>query len=598
MNCPKCGADMIKGRKGWVCEECGERVSSGHDAYDAMRVDSSLDSALASQQHVTSLREGRYAVTETLGQGGMGVVYRAIDTQLKRPVAIKGIQPGLLGIASAEQRFLREAQAVAGLDHPNIIRIYDFFAEGEFCYIVMEFFEGISIASYIAQAGPPGDAKIRALFDQITSALATVHRHGLVHRDIKPSNILVDARGHTKLIDFGLVRGEGALVTKTGTYLGTPGYTAPEQEMDAASADHRADIYSLGAVLYFCVTGGKHPPRVLLPEGIPARYRAAVVTCLASGREDRFADVGELRRALGIDAIQAPPPPPLTPPPAGRVIPVLPEARPTPAAQPPAGPGASRLFDAQQPPSTLFDTEDHARLWDVSYPFLWFLGLLSLWAYAFQRMFASLAMLNEKIARDFRDLLGGDAGLQPVGPRTRRGAYGAVALGFGLAVVSFMLSSFCEMRWLSRGDFEDFAGPLLVLTGVFYLAIHAGLAGWLRALQACERTLLQQCVDALHQATGRLDLGVGAERVRYWRRVWCLLAAQVFLSWLPCWVFGVAAGGPITVVFLFVLTFHSGGMAFFLFPLRKYAQVAQEARRELQATLEDSGRTRLMPTPS
>jgi serine/threonine protein kinase len=202
-----------------------------------------------------------YEVTEVLGRGGMGLVLKAFDRGLKRPVAIKVLARDLAGDPVARQRFAREAQAAAGVRHEQVITIH---AVGEvrgLPYFVMEYVEGGSLQDYLDCNGPPDWRVIARLGAEIASGLAATHAHGLIHRDIKPSNILLEpaddpgALGSAKIGDFGLVRaGDDARLTRTGVISGTPMYMAPEQAL-CRNLDARADLFSLGSVLYALCTG-------------------------------------------------------------------------------------------------------------------------------------------------------------------------------------------------------------------------------------------------------------------------------------------------------------------------------------------------------
>jgi formylglycine-generating enzyme required for sulfatase activity len=303
MNCPNCNSEMIKGRKGWMCEDCGERVSTV--AEDITRVSTTATQELPSlvdddtiRDDIRSLQVGRYSIVEVLGKGGMGVVYRALDTKLRRNVAIKGMLPELMGSDRSEQRFMREAQAIAGIDHPGVIRVLDWFSEGGANFMVLECFQGLSLSEYVGGIENAASHDFLPIFTQILDALGVVHDKALVHRDLKPSNVLIDKKERIKLIDFGLVKGGGSLVSVSGKYLGTPGYTSPEQEIDSAMADARSDIYSMGGLIYYCATKGKHPPRVIFPHSVPGRYRDVILKCLSENKENRFANTLALREAL------------------------------------------------------------------------------------------------------------------------------------------------------------------------------------------------------------------------------------------------------------------------------------------------------------
>jgi tetratricopeptide (TPR) repeat protein len=192
----------------------------------------------------------RYRIDSQLGEGGMGVVYGAHDTLLQRPVAIKTLSPTFLGPDGA-RRFLREAQAVARLNHPHIVSIYDAVEEGGTFAIVMERVEGKTLRETM----PVPVDRLIEITRQILQALEFAHGQGIVHRDIKPENIIITIDGTAKLMDFGLARSEGrSRMTQTGMIVGTVAYLAPEQAL-GGQVDARSDLYSLGAVLYEAVAG-------------------------------------------------------------------------------------------------------------------------------------------------------------------------------------------------------------------------------------------------------------------------------------------------------------------------------------------------------
>jgi len=195
-----------------------------------------------------------YRILEKLGQGGMGVVYKAEDTKLRRTVALKFLGPQVLGSEEARTRFLHEAQAAAGLDHPNICTIHEIGeAEGQ-TFIVMAFVEGKSLKECLA-AGPLQLSEVLDFSIHAAEGLLQAHEKGIVHRDIKSSNIMVSRSGQITIMDFGLATStEQTQLTKTGTTLGTVAYMSPEQAR-GEPVDHRADIWSLGVVLYEMIAG-------------------------------------------------------------------------------------------------------------------------------------------------------------------------------------------------------------------------------------------------------------------------------------------------------------------------------------------------------
>jgi hypothetical protein len=198
-------------------------------------------------------------ILELLGRGGMGTVYRARQTNLDRPVALKILSPHLVQDPGFIERFTREARMMARLSHPNIVAVYDFGQAGGHCYLVMELVDGVNLREAIAaQAITPDQAL--AIVPKICDALQYAHDQNVIHRDIKPENILIGRRDEVKIADFGLAKllnSAGQDVSLTGTHqvLGTRNYMAPEQIERPGSVDHRADIFSLGVVFYELLTG-------------------------------------------------------------------------------------------------------------------------------------------------------------------------------------------------------------------------------------------------------------------------------------------------------------------------------------------------------
>jgi serine/threonine protein kinase len=263
----------------------------------------------------------QYLIEREIGRGGMAVVYRAVDTRLNRPVAIKVLPPDVAFNQNVRERFIREAQTAAQLSHPNIVPIYSVEAkdDGSLAYFVMAYVDGESLGVRLTREGAwPIDRAVRVLRD-VADALAYAHARGVVHRDIKPDNILIDrASGRPMVTDFGIARamaGETRL-TVTGVAVGTPAYMSPEQALGEREVDGRSDLYSLAVVGYHMLTGEtpfkavntpamlvKHvserprPVRERRPE-VPAYLAVAIDRALSKRPEDRWADAAEFRDAL------------------------------------------------------------------------------------------------------------------------------------------------------------------------------------------------------------------------------------------------------------------------------------------------------------
>jgi serine/threonine-protein kinase len=271
-------------------------------------------------------RFGQYRLKERLGGGGMGEVYLAEHVLLRRPCALKLIRPERAGDREALRRFEREVQATAALTSWHTVEIYDYghSADGTF-YYVMEYLPGLSLEQLVKRDGPLAPARAVRLLRQLCSALREAHAAGLVHRDLKPGNVIVGDRGGqrdvAKLLDFGLVRACGPAddpkrLTRERTILGTPAFMSPEQAAGEGDVDARSDLYSLGAVTYFLLTGrppfvrptavqtlAAHlgdPPAPLadVRPDVPADVQAVVMRCLEKAPSRRFATAAELDEAL------------------------------------------------------------------------------------------------------------------------------------------------------------------------------------------------------------------------------------------------------------------------------------------------------------
>jgi serine/threonine protein kinase len=243
-------------------------------------------------------------VMEPLGHGGMGVVCKARQVKLDRPVAVKLIRPEVAENPDFFDRFSREVRAMARLSHPNIVTIYDFGEAGGIFHIVMELVEGINLRSMIDRG--PLEAKVALVIAmQICDALRYAHKSGIVHRDIKPENVLIDGVRGVKLVDFGLAKllspGSNEGRTTTRHVLGTPFYMAPEQIERPREVDHRADIYAVGVLLYEMLAGivpyGRYES---LSEKVDCEDEIDEIVDKALARKpaDRYDSVGDLRHNL------------------------------------------------------------------------------------------------------------------------------------------------------------------------------------------------------------------------------------------------------------------------------------------------------------
>ncbi|HMP77870.1 MAG TPA: serine/threonine-protein kinase [Pirellulaceae bacterium] len=252
-------------------------------------------------RHFPQLRD-----IEFIGQGGMGAVYKANQPNLDRAVAIKILSPRFAMDPSFAERFSREARTLARLTHQNIINVYDFGQQGDLYYLVMEYVDGVNLREAM-RAGAMTPAQALAIVPQVCEALQYAHDEGIIHRDIKPENILIDRKGRVKIADFGLAKmveaGVDQAWTLTGSrqVLGTLNYMAPEQIEQPSKVDHRADIYSLGVVLYELLTGELPLGRFPLPSErgkSPADLDHVVLRTLEKEPDRRYQRASEVRTAV------------------------------------------------------------------------------------------------------------------------------------------------------------------------------------------------------------------------------------------------------------------------------------------------------------
>ncbi len=225
------------------------------EPFEAVRADALIGRVL----------DDRYKVESVLGEGGMGMVFKGLQTSVQRPIALKTLHPQLAMAPAFFERFKREAETASRLHHPNIITIYDFGRTSDgLCYFVMELLDGESLRQRVKRDGPLSLRSAAALIEQVAAGVSHAHHHRVVHRDLKPHNIMlarVDGDEYVKVLDFGLVKAveqeEEEQLTSTGQVLGTPQYMPPEQAGGEA-VDQRSDLYALTAVFFYCLTG--HSP--------------------------------------------------------------------------------------------------------------------------------------------------------------------------------------------------------------------------------------------------------------------------------------------------------------------------------------------------
>ncbi|MGA0106466.1 MAG: Stk1 family PASTA domain-containing Ser/Thr kinase [Ilumatobacteraceae bacterium] len=261
----------------------------------------------------------RYEIGKRIGRGGMAEIFQARDILLDRPVAMKVLFPEFATDPAFVERFRREAQAAANLNHPNIVAVYDWGKLNNTYYIAMEYVNGRTLADILKQSGTLTPMQVCDVMSEVASALISAHQNGVIHRDIKPGNILVSTTGRVKVADFGIARALGAGVeqglTQTGAVMGTATYFSPEQAQ-GASTDQRSDIYSLGVVMYEMLSGvppftGENAVAIAYKQvherampldqrltSAPPEVAAIVAKCMEKSPDDRYSSAEEVRDEL------------------------------------------------------------------------------------------------------------------------------------------------------------------------------------------------------------------------------------------------------------------------------------------------------------
>jgi len=280
-------------------------------------------------QDLVGRKIGNFEIVEMIGRGGMGVVYLARDTRLKRSVAIKCIPAGLAGDSTLRTRFMREAELLASLNHPNIAVIHEIIEEDKSSYLILEYVPGQTLSERIAHQ-PLELEEALSIGRQIAEAVSAAHKKGIVHRDLKPGNIKITSDGRVKILDFGLAKPSvskpeksDVTATEPGRIIGTPAYMSPEQAR-GNSTDHRTDIWSFGCIMYQMLTGQfpfegqtatdtlvhiieHHPDWEALPKNTPENIRVLLRRCLEKDPDKRLGDItdaaGEISKTLSRSAI-------------------------------------------------------------------------------------------------------------------------------------------------------------------------------------------------------------------------------------------------------------------------------------------------------
>lgn len=311
VTCPKCHFDNPETLK--FCGECGTPLPSSKD----IRPEVTETFQMPIKELTTgSTFAGRYQIIEELGKGGMGKVYRVLDKKLKEEVALKLIKPEIASDKETIERFSNELKLARKIGHRNVGKVYELMEDGETHFITMEYVAGEDLKSFILRSRQLTIGTAVAIAKQVCEGLAEAHRLGVVHRDLKPGNIMIDKEGNARIMDFGIARLiEAKGITGQGIIIGTPVYMSPEQ-VEGKGVDQRADIYSLGVILYEMVTGrvpfegetalsialmhkteAPPDPRIINPQ-LPVDLSRVILRCLEKEKEQRYQNAVELLSEL------------------------------------------------------------------------------------------------------------------------------------------------------------------------------------------------------------------------------------------------------------------------------------------------------------
>jgi len=310
VECPKCKTENTSDSE--FCKKCATPLPSSKEIHVT-------ETIVAPKEELTTGTSfaGRYQIIEELGKGGMGKVYKAHDTEINEKVALKLIKPEVAADEKTVERFRNELKLARKISHKNVCRMYHLSKIEDAQYITMEYVSGEDLKSLIRKIGQLPIAKAVSIAQQVCEGLDAAHKLGVVHRDLKPQNIMIDDKGNTRIMDFGIARSlKTKGITEAGMMIGTPEYMSPEQ-VEGEETDHRSDIYSLGVILYEMVTGRvpfegdtsisialKHKketplnPRELNAQ-IPEHLSWLILRCMEKDKERRYQEAKELFSELG-----------------------------------------------------------------------------------------------------------------------------------------------------------------------------------------------------------------------------------------------------------------------------------------------------------